>query len=83
MAYRDFTLERLRERFGIRLNISVFSDPKFRIARKIETAYEATISGTTWRFLRLTGSEAEADLTEHHISQVKKILSILIAMLSD
>jgi hypothetical protein len=199
MAYSDFTLERLREQFGIRLrnvtrsfdglppiapsaflntalerglpiaigrgrekarsellvapiltevrehfdrNISVFSGPEFNIDRKqglagycdfllarsplqveieapvvaiveakhedltegiaqciaemhaallfnmrhgtpIETVYGATTSGTTWRFLRLTGTEAEADLTEYHVSQVEKILGILVSMLSD
>jgi hypothetical protein len=43
-----------------------------------ETVYGATTSGTTWRFLRLTGLIAETDLTEYHISNVDKILGILV-----
>jgi hypothetical protein len=48
----------------------------------IETVYGATTSGTAWRFLRLTGTHAEADLTEYHISHVEKILGILLMMVS-
>jgi hypothetical protein len=48
----------------------------------IETIYGATTSGTAWRFLRLTGKRAEADLTEYHIREVEKILGILISMIA-
>ncbi len=50
--------------------------------KSIETIYGATTSGTAWRFLRLTGKQAEADLTEYHIREVEKILGILIQMIS-
>ena len=45
-----------------------------------ETLYGVTTSGTAWRFLRLRGSLAEIDLTEYHVSEVEKILGILISM---
>jgi hypothetical protein len=45
--------------------------------RSLETVYGATTSGTLWRFLRLTGTIVEADLTEYHIRDVGKILGIL------
>jgi hypothetical protein len=48
----------------------------------IETIYGATTSGTAWRFLKLTGKNAEADLTEYHIREVDKILGILVSMIS-
>jgi hypothetical protein len=47
-----------------------------------ETTYGATTSGTAWRFLRLTGTQAEVDLTEYHIREVQKILGILTFMVS-
>ena len=50
--------------------------------KPIDTLYGATTSGTAWRFLRLTGSHAEADLTEYHIREVNKILGILVHMAS-
>ena len=51
--------------------------------KPIETVYGATTSGTAWRFLRLSGTLAQADLTEYHISQVEKILGILASMLRE
>jgi hypothetical protein len=48
--------------------------------KPVETVYGAATSGTAWRFLRLTGMKAEADLTEYHVSNVGKILGILVEM---
>ncbi|WP_309697677.1 hypothetical protein [Armatimonas sp.] len=48
--------------------------------KSLETVYGATTSGTVWRFLRLTGMQAESDLTEYHIHEVGKILGILVHM---
>jgi hypothetical protein len=45
------------------------------------TTYGVTTSGTNWRFLRLTEKAAQADLTEYHISSIKKILGIFLTML--
>ena len=42
--------------------------------------YGATTTGMAWRFLRLTGNQAEVDMTEYHISQVEKVLGILVMM---
>ncbi len=42
-----------------------------------ETLYGAVTSGTNWRFLRLRGLHAEADLQEYFIEDVDKILGIL------
>ena len=50
--------------------------------KALETVYGATTSGTVWRFLRLTGMQAESDLTEYHIHEVEKILGILVHMVS-
>jgi hypothetical protein len=50
--------------------------------KTIETIYGVTTSGTTWRFLRLTGSHAEADITEYHITEIARILGILVFMVS-
>jgi hypothetical protein len=46
----------------------------------IETLYGVITSGTAWRFLRLTGKIAQADLTEYHIREIDKILGILVSM---
>ena len=50
--------------------------------KSLATVYGATTSGTVWRFLRLTGMQAESDLTEYHIHDVDKILGILVHMVS-
>ncbi len=42
-----------------------------------EALYGAVTSGTNWRFLRLRGQHAEADLAEYFIEDVDKILGIL------
>ena len=48
-----------------------------------ETLYGAVTSGTNWRFLRLRGLHAEADLAEYFIEDVDKILGILRHMTLD
>ncbi len=53
-----------------------------RNGKPVETIYGATTSGTAWRFLRLKGNQAEADLTEYHIREIEKILGILVFMVS-
>lgn len=45
--------------------------------RPIQRVYGATTSGTAWRFMQLSGSIVELDLTEYHIREVGKILGIL------
>ena len=42
-----------------------------------DVLYGAVTSGTNWRFLRLCGLHAEADLSEYFIEDVDKILGIL------
>ena len=42
-----------------------------------DVLYGAVTSGTNWRFLRLRGLHAEADLSEYFIEDVDKILGIL------
>jgi hypothetical protein len=49
---------------------------------RVETVYGATTSGTAWRFLKLAGHEAEADVTEYHIREIEKILGILTFMVA-
>jgi hypothetical protein len=40
--------------------------------------YGAVTTGTNWRFLLLVGSTIAIDATEYHISQIGKILGILL-----
>lgn len=49
-----------------------------KAGNEIELIYGAVTSGTNWRFLTLKGSLASIDLTEYFISQVDKILGILL-----
>ena len=51
-----------------------------REGNPIETVYGVTTSGTAWRFLRLTGTHAQADMTEYHIREIEKVLGILVFM---
>ena len=46
----------------------------------IETIYGTVTSGTLWRFLRIRGSVAEADLQDYYIEDIEKILGILVSM---
>lgn len=45
---------------------------------EINPIYGAVTSGTNWRFLMLSGSSVKIDLTEYFISEVDKILGILL-----
>jgi hypothetical protein len=47
----------------------------------LETIYGAVTTGTDWRFLRLIGSVVSLDRNGYDISEVDKIVGILVAML--
>jgi hypothetical protein len=50
--------------------------------KPIETTYGVVTTGSVWRFLSLTGSVAQADLREYYLSELDKILGILVHMVS-
>jgi hypothetical protein len=47
----------------------------------IVTIYGAVTTGNNWRFLKLEGQTVSIDLIEYHISQVGKLLGILLNVL--
>jgi hypothetical protein len=49
----------------------------------IGTVYGVVTSGNLWKFLRLTEMHVVVDATEYHISQVERIVGILVAMLKE
>jgi hypothetical protein len=49
----------------------------------IETVSGVVTTGSAWKFLRLTGTSVMVDTTEYHISQVERIVGILVAMLQE
>ena len=49
----------------------------------VETVYGAVTTGTSWLFLRLSGTRVSIDRTEYHICQVEKIVGILVRMLRE
>ena len=49
----------------------------------IETVYGVVTTGSAWKFLRLTGTSVMVDTTEYHISQVERIVGILVAMIEE
>ncbi len=49
-----------------------------RAGNQIDLIYGAVTSGTNWRFLKLRGSLVYIDLTEYFISEVDKILAVLL-----
>jgi hypothetical protein len=49
-----------------------------RTEAESQPIYGAVTSGTNWRFLMLTGSLVQIDLTEYFISEIDKILGILL-----
>ncbi|MBD2328279.1 hypothetical protein [Alkalinema sp. FACHB-956] len=53
---------------------SLFND---RHGQPGQTIYGAVSTGTNWKFLKLSGSTIEIDLTEYFILQLPKILGIL------
>jgi hypothetical protein len=49
----------------------------------IETVSGVVTTGSAWKFLRLTGTSVMVDTTEYHISQVERIVGILVGMLQE
>src|SRR5205085_3675262 len=49
----------------------------------IHTVFGAVTTGSVWKFLRLSGAIASIDRNEYHISQVERIVGILVAMLRE
>ena len=49
----------------------------------IETVYGVVTTGSAWKFLRLTGTSVMVDATEYHISQVERVVGILVAMIKE
>ena len=45
--------------------------------------YGVVTTGSAWKFLRLTGTSVMVDTTEYHISQVERIVGILVAMMKE
>ncbi|MEZ4300342.1 MAG: hypothetical protein R3B70_35685 [Polyangiaceae bacterium] len=48
--------------------------------RPSEPVYGAVTTGSNWSFLRLDGSHVQVDLTEYYLSDLEKIVAILVAM---
>jgi transketolase C-terminal domain/subunit len=44
----------------------------------IETVHGLVTTGSNWKFLRLHGSVVTVDINEHQLSQVERILGILL-----
>jgi hypothetical protein len=49
---------------------------------QISTIYGAVTSGTVWRFLKLEGQMVYIDRVEYYLSEVAKILGILLSAIS-
>ena len=49
----------------------------------IETVYGVVTIGNLWKFLRLTEMHVVVDATEYHISQVERIVGIIVAMVKE
>jgi hypothetical protein len=47
----------------------------------INTIYGVVTTGTTWKFLKLTGQIVEVDLSEYYLNNVNKILGILASFI--
>lgn len=58
---------------------------KFNARRGTELPhlFGAITTGSSWKFLRLSGETATVDETEYHISQPEQILGILVAMIRE
>ncbi|MBW4505274.1 MAG: hypothetical protein KME64_01985 [Scytonematopsis contorta HA4267-MV1] len=54
-----------------------------REGNEISTIYGTVTSGTNWRFLQLEGDIINIDLEEYYLSDIKKILGILISSIRD
>jgi len=53
-----------------------------RAGNAIETVYGAVTTGTTWRFMSLSGSILTLDFNEYSINDLGKILGILVSMIA-
>lgn len=55
----------------------------FNKARKEKkrTVFGVVTTGTSWKFLKLVGDKAYLDDEDYHISQVDRVVGILVAML--
>lgn len=53
-----------------------------RAGNPIETVYGAVTTGTTWRFMSLSGSTLSLDFSEYSIHDLGKILGILSSMIA-
>jgi hypothetical protein len=49
----------------------------------IHAVYGAVTTGNLWKFLRLIKSVVSVDNTEYHISQVERVVGILVTMLRE
>jgi len=49
----------------------------------VRTVYGVVTSGNLWKFLRLTEMHVVVDAAEYHISQVERIVGIIVAMLKE
>ena len=49
----------------------------------VQSVFGAVTTGSIWKFLRLTESIVSVDKTEYHISQVERIVGILVEMLRE
>lgn len=49
---------------------------------QIPTIYGAVTSGTVWRFLKLEGQMVYIDRVEYYLSEVAKILGILLSAIT-
>lgn len=49
--------------------------------QSVDAIYGVVTTGSLWKFMRLQGDEVVIDLEEYHISQVDRIVGILVAML--
>jgi len=49
----------------------------------VHSVFGAVTTGSIWKFLRLTESIVSVDKTEYHISQVERIVGILVEMLRE
>lgn len=47
----------------------------------IDPIYGCVTTGTSWRFLRLSGTTVTLDLVEYGLNQVDRLLGILVHML--
>lgn len=47
----------------------------------IKTIYGVVTTGTTWKFLKLTGQIVEVDLSEYYLNNVNKILGVLASFI--